>query len=192
MTTCMDGAWRRSSSAHQGFTLIEVMLVLGLMGLLGQVLVPNWQAALAASNVTRHQEAFKRLVMQARTWALLHQQPAVICGWSESCIAGAESAELTEQSLATSMHKATILAFVDSNLDQIWQADEAVIARLSLHHVQVTFNRNNFVRFSAQGTTGQAGSWHLCPVNTTQTDSGKRLVVNSSGSLRSDKATCAN
>ena len=157
---------RRKSVA--GWSLLELLCVLALMTIAGQIWAPAWQHAVDKLALQQYQHGLMQQLRQSRTWAQQHQQTVTLIGWAGDA-----------QSI-------NLLAFIDQNGDRYWQPQETLVSR---HHypIPISFSRDDYVRFSQLGTTGQAGSWRLCHANLAD---GWKIILSSSGNLRVEEQSC--
>lgn len=157
---------RHQSTA--GWSLLELLCVLALLAVAGNIWMPAWQQAIDKLALQQYQHGLMQQLRQGRTWAQQHQQTVTLAGWADDA-----------QSI-------NLLAFIDQNGDRHWQPEETLV---SSHHypVSISFSRDDYVRFSKLGTTGQAGSWRLCHANLAD---GWKVILSSSGNLRVEKRSC--
>lgn len=156
----------RKSAA--GWSLLELLCVLALMAIAGQLWAPAWQHAVDKLALQQFQHGLMQQLRQSRTWAQQYQQTVTLTDWADDAQA------------------ITLLAFIDQNGDRHWQPQEMLVSR---HHypIPIRFSRDDYVRFSQLGTTGQAGSWRLCHANLAE---GWKIILSSSGNLRVEKESC--
>jgi type IV fimbrial biogenesis protein FimT len=141
-------------SRHRGFTLIELMVTVGLVALLMSAVIPNMRVFLRNDQLTDGVNDMLHSIQVARTEAIKRQNGnVVVCGTSTPTVADA----------AMTCDYATFKGwFVFQDLNGNWQhdANEPVIERHGLLDTNVTVKTDanaRIVSFSPTGFANPAG-----------------------------------
>lgn len=165
---CVSFYIYRCRKSAAGWSLLELLCVLALMAIAGQIWAPAWQQALDKLALQQYQHGLLQQLRQSRAWAQQYQQTVTLAGWAGEALS------------------ANIVAFIDQNSDRHWQPQETLVSR-HYYPIPIRFSRNDYVRFSQLGTTGQAGSWRLCHANLVD---GWKIILSSSGNVRVEQQSC--
>ena len=146
-------------SRHRGFTLVELMVTVGLVGILLGAVIPNMRTFLRNNQLSGGVNDMLHSIQAARTEAIKRQNGnIVVCGTSTPTVADA----------ALTCDYATFKGwFVFQDLNNNWQHDaaEPVIERHDLLDANVTVKtdaKDRLVSFAPSGFANPAGLRSRC------------------------------
>ena len=154
---------KANSMAHsKGTTLVEVMVVVGILAILGSVGVPGLQSIITKARITSETNQINSLIRFARFTAIDQEQPTVFCPASD-------------YSTCESDWSSPKIVFIDSNNNNERDPQEPML--MSLHESTestVLYSRNKLIRFYESGITASPASVRICPAS--QDESYARLL----------------
>lgn len=179
--------WPRPSAAAQGFTLVEMLVVLLISAVALSLAVPGLQNLLATHRLSTATNAFASAFHLARLAAIQRNCPVALCaGESGAC-----------HSRASWDWAKGWIVFIDPNRNGVREADEPLLHSGAAAHPSLLARGNaplnKSVIFTAQGFAEQpggafaAGRLRICapmPLSNNARD----LVLSKSGRLRLEEA----
>ena len=158
----------------QGFTIIELMLVLAVVAVMAVVAVPAFDQSVERNQITSQVMALQRGLALARSEAARRGGPVSVCQSADQVGCGGSWSQ-------------GWLVFFDPDGDGTVDAGEEVI-RVGTGQGQTNVAMAGpvstaFVLFSSNGFSNQSATWTVCP-NTGGAEKARGLVVENSGLLR--------
>lgn len=176
-----------SHSQHRGFTLLEALVVLALLGILSALAAPSYTGLRQRHQMQSQAEQFQASLMLARSEALRRQRRVTVC------VRDAADGCAQEGSWAQGW-----VVFVDANNSTTREPDETVLQVHGALPGFLSFNGNAMVRldvsYGPQGRSQtksgafQAGTLRLCGAGLRHV---WRVVINAVGKPRLEKAELA-
>jgi len=166
-----------------GFTLIETLIALAVLGLLAALAVPTLSGATAAGHVARERGVLTEALLLALNHSTLSRENVVLCASSDglSCTGGID-------------WSAGWIAFADKDADRARDAGDTLLRaqpRLAQGvHLRTSLGRTRVV-FQPQGgaTAGSNVTFTLC--DSRGIGKASTLVLANSGRMRSGRASNA-
>lgn len=164
-----------SEKSHRGYTLVEILVIVVIVGILSAIAAPSWLAFLTRQRLNAAQAQALSAMREAQTSAKREKRV-----W-EACFRQNE----TEKKLEWSAHPVSASGGVmcaNARWQNLIDSDGDMIAIATTGTARSTlFNRNNIyrVQFGYKGTVnGQLGKIAFIPANqTNQNNASKRCVV---------------
>jgi len=156
----------QSASAHSssdGFTLVELLIVLGIIVALIAFAVPGWQSQIIAKQVDTASSRLLHHLSLARTLSIQTGLSVLVCPASEhlACESGASWSR-------------GWFGFIDKDLDNQYDTAERIIfAAASAPGVDIYWRTPNWIRFQPHGEAWPNGHFRLC----SQSDEHARTVI---------------
>jgi prepilin-type N-terminal cleavage/methylation domain-containing protein len=168
-----------------GFTLVEVMVVVAIMGILGAMAAPMFQRYVARNEVNAEISAFASTLRLARSTALKQSLSVTVCPTDD---AGAAAPQCSDGSSALGWASGW-LVFSDLGVRGTVDATDTVIARQSAFHnsggiiptlakYKITYSANGLAVGSSSSMVFQLKGDELNP------DSQTRICINFQGESR--------
>lgn len=157
----------------RGFTLLELIIVLAIVGIISGIAAPSLQNMLESNRSTAHTQRFIRTLNLARHTAITRKEITTLCPSNNGRKCGGE------------WHRGTIL-FRDKNNNRQVDNDERLIEVSEAYSEGITLNwrasagRNTYIRFSPTGAAREFGTFTYCP-RSRDTRYAKMLVLNRQG-----------
>ena len=147
---------------HRGFTLIELMVTIGIVAVLAGLAAPSFRELLANNRLKSHISALQTSLMMARNEAINRKARVVVC----------KSADQASCTTAGNWQQGWIV-FIDSNDSASVDAGETVLQKVSALSgsfiLQGGGNLGNYVSYTSTGAarekasdTAQFGLFNLC------------------------------
>jgi len=168
------------SKIHQrshGFTLLELLVVLAIIGISTSLAVPNFYPLLKSYQIASTADALERNLHQARHEAVLNNHRAAICASAD----GRHCAPDQDWSHG-------FISYIDINQDGEKQNTEELInSHIITRSIRVTFNRQQGLNFNGLGRSSMNGTFSICDPN--ERSHGQRLTLIHSGRIRKSNAS---
>ncbi len=161
-----------------GMTLLELMIVIGIAGVLSAIAVPSFQNMIKSNTVGTYRDTLASDIKMARNEAVNTQSPVTICASNDQAACGGTWSD-------------GWIVFVD---------DDASGARNPATERLVNTNEGNdniaigngagtlSVTFSALGlNTGNAATFGICDVDSAEGIDGRSILLTATGSLTYSK-----
>ncbi len=148
----------RSTQKSQGFTLIEMLMVLAIVAILMSMAVPRYEQFVAQQDVKRTTQQLRDHLELARTYAQTHQTSVQLCP-----VVAANINETIPTCGAVDAWGAWMVAAVDKRgvVNQVLARSEPILSR-----IQITSGQRGFIKLNAQG--GADGSNDTLTITSTQ------------------------
>ncbi|MFQ3251660.1 MAG: type IV fimbrial biogenesis protein FimT [Glaciecola sp.] len=151
---CYSRLQNNRSNAYtksEGTTLVEVMVVVGILAILGGLGVPGLLSIISKARITAETNHINSLIRFARFTAIDQEQPAVLC-------------PARDYSVCESDWSSPKIVFIDRNNNNERDPQEPML--MSLHETTkstVVYSRNKLIRFYESGITASPASVRICP-----------------------------
>ncbi len=138
-------------SRLKGTTLIELMVVVGILAILGTLGVPSFLSILTKSRITSETNQLNGLIRFARFKAIEQEQLAVLCPTSD-------------YSLCNDDWNAPKIVFIDANHNNERDPDEPMLMSMpKSNNSNQIYSRNRTLKFYESGITASPASVLICP-----------------------------
>ncbi len=162
-----------------GFTLLELMIVLAIAGVIAAIAGPSFQSVIVSSSIDTHRDALAAGIKKARAEALYRNSTAVICASTDqnSCSGGSD------------WDKGWII-FSDANTNASYDAGTDTLVDVFYPNnkirVGVDDSSSGTITFNQNGLLQPAGALMigLCDKDTSSTIPGKPVEINTTGGIR--------
>jgi type IV fimbrial biogenesis protein FimT len=138
----------------QGFTLIEVLLTLSVLGILAALAVSSWQGAFSRTHVAVHMNELVSSLQRARVEAVQGGKTFVVCKSANGMQCGADDWE------------DGWLVFGDNDNDNRVDGNETIVhvqpALPNGYTLRSTYHFTNRVKYYETGDSNTAGRFVLC------------------------------
>lgn len=151
------------SSPNNGFTLVELLIVLGIIVALIGFAVPGWRSQIIAKQVDTASSRLLHHLSLARTLSIQTGLSVLVCPASEplACESGASWSR-------------GWFGFIDKDLDNQYEAEERpIFAGASPPGVDIYWRTPNWIRFQPHGEAWPNGHFRLC----SRSDEQARTVI---------------
>jgi type IV fimbrial biogenesis protein FimT len=168
-----------SSRRSNGFTLLELMVAIAVVGVLAAVAFPNFQSVIRSNRVATAHNELIGLVNLARSDAIRNNQGAAVCGSSTGT--GCDG-----------QWGSGMLAFSDSNGDGAFSAGEPVLRYSGVKRAMTVTGPSAMIAFDSRGRR-RAGANQIVTMRPVQCGSQqlqRTLTINASGQVTSVKGAC--
>lgn len=161
-----------------GFTLVESMIVVGVLGILSAIALPAFLALIEDGRATRAANQVHALLMGARTYAITHQTRVTLCRTldGESCVFGGAWSGRT-------------IVFLDQRANGVRDASEPIIGHFSgpdvkPYHV-VSVGHRPHIGFNPDGR--MAGTNITLRICDPKLNTRRLVVVSTTGRVRATR-----
>ncbi len=168
----------------KGFTLLELMVTLGVASILVSVGVPSFRSAIMDNRMVRDSNQLVASINLARSSAVRYQRTAIICTSANFNAAVPTCSGSTDWS-------AGYIVWVDKDRDAATDANEVIAVQAPIHDAN-TFSSTAVNRFSfdARGFGATPGDdLMLCDSRSGET--GRRIRVNNVGRSNVSRQGCS-
>lgn len=129
-------------NAQKGFTLIELMIVVAIIGILAAIAIPQYQNYIAKSQVSRVMSETASLKTVVET-CILDGKAAADCqlGWTASNLLGATDTSSNESTAAATGQGGLVITWGDADTDTTVVGTFGQNAAQTLHESSLTWTR---------------------------------------------------
>lgn len=163
----------------QGFTLVELMVVMAIAALLLFVAVPNFRDTAARASIRSGMQDLAADISFARSAAVTRSQPVSLC---------ASDDQYTPR-VCNGAWRSGWLAFYDADEDGVLDAGEEVIRAGNGLSERVDITLDNALTFDGRGTKTTVSELKFCASHSTDALYAQSLVVNIGGLVRHSRDT---
>ncbi len=140
-------------SRLKGTTLVELMVVVGILAILGTLGVPSFLSILTKSRITSETNQLNGLIRFARFKAIEQEQLAVLCPTSD-------------YSLCNDDWNAPKIVFIDANHNNERDPEEPMLMSMpKSNNSNQIYSRNRTLKFYESGITASPASVRICPAS---------------------------
>ncbi len=140
-------------SRLKGTTLVELMVVVGILAILGTLGVPSFLSILTKSRITSETNQLNGLIRFARFKAIEQEQLAVLCPTSD-------------YSLCNDDWNAPKIVFIDANHNNERDPQESMLMSMpKSNSSNQIYSRNRTLKFYESGITASPASVRICPAS---------------------------
>jgi type IV fimbrial biogenesis protein FimT len=140
-----------TASQIQGTTLVELMVVVGILAILGTLGVPSFVSIVTNSRITAQTNKISGLIRYARLTAIEQEQLTVLCP------AG-------DYSKCDNDWNGPKIVFIDSNHNNQREPQEPMLTSIpKSNKANQIFSRNKLIKFYQSGITASPASVRICP-----------------------------
>ncbi len=166
-----------SGKKDSGFTLVELLVTLGIMAILASLTAPSWATFLADRKINLQVWALRKNLELARGLALSQQQIWKVCLADSSQVCLKEEAE-------------RLLIFRDANNDHRVNTDEVLYRDVELQDTPIKLSASGraYIRFKGTGEAMDSGNFLVCAKNEAMIY-GRQTIVFRSGRIRLSRDT---
>ena len=158
-----------------GFTLLELMIVLGILAIMVTIIAPNVRTILAKHRIISELNQLSSLMHLIRAHAIDEQTVVTLC----------PSADLA--TCQFSNWDAPKIAFLDHNNDKFRDQNEQLVAALPRVNKGVkTQGPKKAIQFLASGVVGSTATLTICPITITPVLN-RALIISLQGRVRASK-----
>jgi type IV fimbrial biogenesis protein FimT len=136
----------------QGFTLIEMIVAIAILAILAALAIPSFKSSIRSNRSVSDANALLTVLTLARSEAIKHSQPVVVCKASSSSSPACVTSGNWEQG---------VLVFVDADADGTYSSgDTQLRLEVPLSSVNVITDKStlNSLTYRSDGTVGNGTS----------------------------------
>ncbi|MFT5276474.1 MAG: type IV fimbrial biogenesis protein FimT [Glaciecola sp.] len=143
--------YQNSRLRLQGTTLVELMMVVGILAILGTLGVPSFMSIVTKARITSETNKISGLIRYARFTAIEQERSTVIC-------------PAADYSKCDDDWNGPKIVFIDSNYNNQREPQEPMLMSLPKNNeANQIFSRNKAIKFYQSGITASPASVRICP-----------------------------
>lgn len=160
-----------SKSKLKGTTLIELMVVIGILAIVGTLGVPSFLSIITKARITSETNQLNSLIRFTRFTAIDQQQTTVLC-------------PADNYSQCSKDWNAPKIVFIDNNRNNEREPTEPLLMSMpkSTANNQI-YSRNKTIKFYESGVTASPASLRICPASQ-EANYARLLTVSLQGKIK--------
>jgi type IV fimbrial biogenesis protein FimT len=163
-------------SRLKGTTLIELMVVVGILAILGTLGVPSFLSIITKSRITSETNQLNGLIRFARFKAIEQEQLSVLCPTSDYRVCNND-------------WNAPKIVFIDANHNNERDLQEPILMSMpKSNNSNQIYSRNRTLKFYESGITASPASVRICP-SSKESQYARLLTVSLQGKIKLSRDT---
>lgn len=163
-------------SRLKGTTLIELMVVVGILAILGTLGVPSFLSIITKSRITSETNQLNGLIRFARFKAIEQEQLSVLCPTSDYRVCNND-------------WNAAKIVFIDANHNNERDLQEPILMSMpKSNNSNQIYSRNRTLKFYESGITASPASVRICP-SSKESQYARLLTVSLQGKIKLSRDT---
>ncbi|MFL9582443.1 GspH/FimT family pseudopilin [Stenotrophomonas sp. AB1(2024)] len=168
-----------SARRSNGFTLVELMITLVVVGVVAAIAFPNFQSLIRSSRVAAAHNELIGMVNLARNDAIRNNQGGVVCGSSDGATCNGQWGD-------------GMMVFSDNDADGAFSNGETVLRYTAFNSALAVNGPDAPIAFDARGRrrAGANQTVTLRPVKCGEQPLQSTMTINASGQVTTVKGAC--